>query len=431
MPKLWGGHYQSTTHHIMESFSASHQVDRVLFREDIQLNIAYSQALCEAGILSCDEQQQIEKGLNEIKQEIEQWIETEDARHHFSDQLEDIHTHIEHWLTQKIGDPAKKLHTGKSRNDQVVTDLRLYLLHHIPDYMRKLESIIHLLYTHLSKDIPLAGYTHLQKAQPVTLSMHIGAYINMFKRDIERLRDVSCRIDMMPLGAGALAGNPFLTPDIRQRLAERLGFHAISDNAMDAVSDRDFVVETLSALSLLMIHFSRLGEEWVLWSTHEFGYITMGDDFTTGSSMMPQKKNPDAAELIRGKTGRVVGSLNAMLMTLKGLPLTYNRDLQEDKIILFSAMDVVWETLTVVEAMIPSVQVNETRMKASVDGFIFATHIADYLVKKGIPFREAHAMVGRIVTYCMEKEYLNFKALTLKEWTSFTPLFEDDAVFII
>lgn len=431
MPKLWGGHYQSTTHHIMETFSASHKVDRFLFREDIRLNIAYSHALTEAGILSQDEQQLIEQGLREIKHDIEILIETEDPTHQFSDQLEDIHTHIEHWLTEKIGDSAKKLHTGKSRNDQVVTDLRLYLLHHIPDYIHQLEEIIQLLQMHGSLPVPLASYTHLQKAQPVTLAMHMGVYINMFKRDIERLKEALHRVDVMPLGAGALAGNPFLTPEIRTRLAQRLGFHAISDNSMDAVSDRDFVVDILSAFSLLMIHFSRLGEEWVLWSSHEFGYITIGDAFTTGSSIMPQKKNPDAAELIRGKTGRVIGSLNAMLITLKGLPLTYNRDLQEDKDILFSAMDIVWNTLTVVHAMIPSIQFNTDKMKSSVNGFILATRVADYLVKKGLPFREAHAVVGRLVTYCLDQGQTNFNALTIEDWKRFCPLFEEDTSFSV
>ncbi|MFH1429019.1 MAG: argininosuccinate lyase [Candidatus Margulisiibacteriota bacterium] len=421
MAKLWGGRFSEGTDKLVEEYTASHQYDRRLYREDIKLNTAYSKALLSAGVLTKDEQQKIEKGLSEVQKDIEA------CRVEFDDSMEDIHTHIEYWLTKKIGEPAKKLHTGKSRNDQVATDLRLYLMQDLPIMIAFLQKTVDLLKNNPDwEDIVLPGYTHLQKAQPVTLSRHLGAYAEMFSRDIARIKCALDRIGIMPLGSGALAGNPFLTDAVRKELAADLGFADISQNSMDAVADRDFAVETLSALSLVMVHLSRLGEELVLWSTEEFGYIQISDAFTTGSSLMPQKKNPDIAELIRGKAGRVFGSLQAMLVTLKGLPLTYNRDLQEDKELLFDALDTVNSSLQVVNAMLPGITFKKDRMKANAGGFTLATRLADYLVKKNLPFREAHGIVGRVVAYCLENNKKEFGDLSVEEFKKISDVFNDD-----
>ena len=421
MTKLWGGRFTGNTNQLVESFTASHEVDGRLYREDIALNTAYSKALLSVGVITPAEQLKIQNGLAEVQKDIES------GEVSFKDSLEDIHTHIEYWLTAKIGEPAKKLHTGKSRNDQVATDLRLYLMRVLLELSGQLESTIQCFETHLClPDKILPGYTHLQKAQPVTLALHFGAYVEMFKRDIERIADTLKRVKIMPLGSGALSGNPFLSDKVRLELAYNLGFDSVSENSMDAVADRDFVVETLSALSLIMAHLSRLGEELVLWSTDEFGYLKISDEFTTGSSLMPQKKNPDVAELIRGKTGRVFGSLHAMLVTIKGLPLTYNRDLQEDKELLFDALDTVSNSLQILCAMIPGIVFDFDRMKTNSGGFILATKLADYLVSKGVPFREAHGVVGQVVTYCMANEKTEFAQLNVEEFAQFSNKFEED-----
>ena len=421
MTKLWGGRFTGNTNQLVEAFTASHEVDRRLYREDILLNTAYSKALLAVGVLTPGEQQQIEEGLKEVQSDIEA------GRVKYSDAMEDIHTHIEYWLTAKIGEPAKKLHTGKSRNDQVATDLRLYLMRVLVELNQQLNNTIELVHDNLCLDDKvLPGYTHLQKAQPVTLALHFGAYVEMFKRDSWRIADAIKRVRIMPLGAGALSGNPFLSEQVRLELAYNLGFDTVSINSMDAVSDRDFVVETLSVFSLIMIHLSRLGEELVLWSTDEFGYIKIGDEFTTGSSLMPQKKNPDVAELIRGKSGRVIGALQAMLVTLKGLPLTYNRDLQEDKELLFDAVDTVANSLQVVGAMIPAIAFDFERMQANSGGFILATRLADYLVDKGMPFREAHGVVGQVVAYCFANAKTEFSQLSIEEFKQFSQKFESD-----
>ncbi|MFC1478684.1 argininosuccinate lyase [Candidatus Margulisiibacteriota bacterium] len=421
MAKLWGGRFSEGTDKLVEEYTASHQYDRRLYREDVKLNIAYSKALLSAGVLTKDEQQHIEKGLSAVEKD----IETGAVK--FDDGMEDIHTHIEYWLTEKIGEPAKKLHTGKSRNDQVATDLRLYLMQDLPITIAFLQKTVDLLQNSPDwQDIVLPGYTHLQKAQPVTLSKHFGAYAEMFSRDIDRIKCALDRIGIMPLGSGALAGNPFFNEAQRKDLADELGFTDITQNSMDAVSDRDFVVETLSVLSLIMVHLSRLGEELVLWSTEEFGYIQISDAFTTGSSLMPQKKNPDVAELIRGKAGRVFGSLQAMLVTLKGLPLTYNRDLQEDKELLFDALDTVSSSLQVVNGMLPGITFKPERMKNNAGGFTLATRLADYLVKKNIPFREAHGIVGQVVAYCIENNKQEFSDLSVDEFKKINDVFDED-----
>ncbi|MFA5928654.1 MAG: argininosuccinate lyase [Candidatus Margulisiibacteriota bacterium] len=426
MAKLWGGRFSADTNKLVSEFTASHQIDSRLYQEDILLNLAYSRALLSAGILKQDEFAKIEKGLQEVKKDIEA------GEVSYSDDMEDVHTHIEHWLTLKIGEPAKKIHTGKSRNDQVVTDLRMYLLKVLPETVTLLAEINQIIIKNLCQtDIVLPGYTHLQKAQPVTLALHYGAYVQMFQRDIARLKDALKRIDVMSLGAGALAGNPFLNEQIRQKLAKELGFSAVAENSMDAVSDRDFVVETLAALSLIMVHLSRMGEELVLWSSEEFGYVQIGDAFTTGSSIMPQKKNPDVAELIRGKAGRVFGALQAVLVTMKGLPLSYNRDMQEDKEMLFLGLDTVLGSLQVLKQMLPEIKFNYEKMRNSTGGFIMATRLAEYLVKKGVAFREAHVIVGKIVAYCLEQGKRDLKELSVSEYQKFSAEFKDDVLSVV
>jgi len=422
MPKLWGGRFSQQSNTQLESFTASHQIDRRLYKEDIKLNIAYAKALHRARILTELELQEIEQGLLTLEKEIT------DGQLQFFDKLEDIHSHIEHWLTEKIGDPARKIHSGKSRNDQVITSLRLYLKNILPQLVSLIDETILVISNNLCKeDRPIPGYTHLQKAQPVTLSLHFGAYISMLNRDIDRINDAIKRIDIMPLGAGALAGNPFIDDNNRKRIAKDLGFACVAKNHMDVVSDRDFVAEIIFIFSLIMVHLSRFCEEIILWSSAEFDYLTIGDNFTTGSSIMPQKKNPDIAELIRGKTGSVFGGLQAMLVNLKALPLTYNRDLQEDKIYLFNTLDTVFSSLSILKEMIPSIEFNYDRLRQNAtSNFSLATRVAEYLVNKGLPFRKAHSVVGNIVNYCAENNKNDFVDLKIEEFSTFSDLFEKD-----
>jgi len=396
--KLWGGRFVRDTDRLAEEFNSSIEVDKRLYREDILGSIAHVTMLGEQKILPAEEAALIVRTLEEILADIEA------GRAEFSVSAEDIHMNIESLLIERLGEIGKKVHTARSRNDQVALDCRLYLkkeINNIRELLRQLQgTLLDLAEEHLETIMP--GYTHLQKAQPVTLAHHLMAYVQMFARDEERLRDCLRRTDVMPLGSGALAGTTF--PLNRRRVAEMLGFAAISENSLDAVSDRDFAIEFTAAASIIMMHLSRFCEELILWSTEEFGFIVMDDAYTTGSSIMPQKKNPDVAELIRGKTGRVYGDLITLLTIMKALPLAYNKDMQEDKAALFDAADTVKQCLEVFIPLLKTMQVNRERMRAAAGGgFANATDLADYLVRKGLPFRSAHEAVGRLVLYCTQR----------------------------
>ena len=390
--KLWDGRFSEGTAAIVERFTASIDIDRRLYRYDIEGSIAHSRMLAKTGIIPEAEAEAIVQGLAQVRGEIEA------GRFAFDPRLEDIHMHIESRLTEIVGPAARKVHTARSRNDQVALDLRLYLrdvLDAVGGQLAALErALIGVARTHI--DVILPGYTHLQRAQPVLLAHHLMAYVEMFARDRERCAECRRRTNVMPLGSAALAGTTF--PIDRAYTAELLGFPAVSANSLDAVSDRDFVIEFLAAASLCMMHLSRMAEELVLWSSAEFGFIELPDSFATGSSIMPQKKNPDVPELIRGKTGRVYGHLMAQLTLMKGLPLSYNRDLQEDKAALFDAVDTLSACLEVLAQMVPGIAVRRERMEAAASrGYLNATDLADYLVRAGVTFREAHHAVGRAV----------------------------------
>ncbi|MHB8483301.1 MAG: argininosuccinate lyase [Nitrospiria bacterium] len=418
--KLWGGRFQEATRSSVEKFTASIHFDRRLYRQDIQGSIAHSKILCRANLVTQNERDKIITGLEEILKEIET------GKFKFSESAEDIHMSIEQRLIEKIGSAGEKLHTGRSRNDQVVLDLRLYLrgeAKEIAGLLDRLQEVFfHLAKDHL--DVIMPGYTHLQKAQPILFSHYILAYYEMTERDQQRLADLLKRINVMPLGSGALAGPGF--PLDREYAARLLDFPEISQNSLDAVSDRDFVIEFHSFASLLMMHLSRLSEELILWSSTEFGFIELPDEFCTGSSMMPQKKNPDIPELVRGKTGRVYGNLFSALTMMKSLPLAYNRDLQEDKEPLFETLDLVKSVLSIYAELLSKLEVNRPRMLQGLQkGYLLSTDIADYLVGKGMTFRKAHALVGNLVRYCMDhKKHL--EALSLTEYRSFSKLFQKD-----
>jgi len=418
--KLWGGRFTRTTDRLVEDFHSSISFDRRLYRQDIAGSIAHARMLAAAGLITPEEGELIIQGLETLKHDIEAGRVTFDVG------AEDIHMNIEKLLTERIGEVGKKLHTARSRNDQVTLDLRLYLKEEIPrvkELLKALQGVlVQLAGEHLHTVMP--GYTHLQKAQPVTLAHYLLAYFEMFYRDRQRLHDCLERVDVLPLGAGALAGTTL--PINRKMVARELGFREVSANSLDAVSDRDFVVEFLAAASLLMMHLSRLCEEIILWSSEEFGFIELDDAYSTGSSMMPQKKNPDVAELVRGKTGRVYGHLVGMLTVLKGLPLAYNKDLQEDKEALFDALDTVKGCLMVFTPMLATAKFETERMRRAADqGFANATDVAEYLVRKGLPFREAHAVVGALVLDCLQKGR-TLKDLTVEQWQAFSPLFAAD-----
>lgn len=420
MKKPWAGRFKEQTSKIVEHFTESMSFDNRLWRYDIEGSIAHAKMLGKQGIIPEGDAQKIIKGLEEIAKEIET------GRFRFRENLEDIHMNIESALIKKIGEVGGKLHTARSRNDQVALDLRLYLraeVKEIISLIKKLQkTFMNIATLHLDSLMP--GYTHLQRAQPVLLSHHLLAYVEMLQRDKERLTDILKRIDILPLGSCALAGSTL--PIDRAYVAKLLGFKGISGNSIDAVSDRDFIIEFLSSAAILIMHLSRLAEELILWSTEEFRFIELPDAFTTGSSIMPQKRNPDVAELIRGKTGRVYGNLISLLTTMKGLPLSYNRDLQEDKLPLFDTVDTVKACLTVLIEMLPRIKFNLKRMHETAgEGFSTATDIAEYLVTKGVPFRKAHEITGKIVLYCIEKEK-KFEGLTLKEFHIFSDLITDD-----
>ncbi|HHZ17223.1 MAG TPA: argininosuccinate lyase [Peptococcaceae bacterium] len=396
--KLWGGRFAKETDALMDDFHSSIHFDQKLYRYDILGSIAHARMLGETGIISKEEAGQLIAGLQDLLQEIEA------GQVEFSVKAEDIHMNIEMLLTEKIGAVAKKLHTARSRNDQVTLDTRMYVKEAITETQRLLlellETLQNLAEEHAGTIMP--GYTHLQIAQPVTLGHHLLAYAEMLKRDLGRLSDCYKRTNVLPLGAGALAGTTF--PLDRAMVARELGFAAVSENSMDSVSDRDYVVELLGALSLVMLHLSRFCEEIILWNSQEWAFVELDDAYSTGSSIMPQKKNPDVAELIRGKTGRVYGDLFTLLTVMKGLPLAYNKDMQEDKEALFDGVKTVQDCLSIFTPMLATLTFNRERMReAAQKGFSNATDLADYLVRKGLGFRDAHHVVGRLVNYCLAR----------------------------
>jgi argininosuccinate lyase len=420
MKKPWAGRFKERTSSEVESFTESISFDVRLWRHDIDGSIAHAKMLGKQGIISKKDSLVIERGLREIAEEIAA------GKFSFRNDLEDIHMNIESALVEKTGPTGKKLHTARSRNDQIALDLRLYLREEtrgIISLISKIQkTILKISVEHITTIMP--GYTHLQRAQPVLLSHHLLAYIEMLQRDKNRFEDTLKRIDILPLGACALAGTTL--PTDRAYVAKLLGFKTIAGNSIDAVSDRDFALEFLACASITMMHLSRLAEELVLWSTEEFKFIEISDAFTTGSSIMPQKKNPDVAELIRGKTGRAYGNMIALFTLMKGLPLSYNRDMQEDKHPVFDTVDTIKSCLSILCAMLPEIRFNTDRMCLTAgEGYSTATDIAEYLVRKGVPFREAHELTGKIVLYGIKKNK-NLQSLDLKELRSFSTLISKD-----
>ena len=418
--KLWGGRFTKETNQLVNEFNASISFDKRFFRQDIDGSIAHVTMLAAVGILTHEEKESIIKALTDIKNEIiEGTLEIDET-------FEDIHSFVEAELTRRTGDTGKKLHTGRSRNDQVALDMKLYTRDDIDETDRRLKHLMATLLTmaeaHTETYMP--GFTHLQKAQPLTLAHHLGAYFEMFKRDRSRLHDIRVRMNTCPLGSGALAGTTY--PLDRNMTAQLLGFDGPTLNSMDSVSDRDYLIEYLGALSTIMMHLSRFCEEIILWNSNEYQFIELDDAYSTGSSIMPQKKNPDIAELVRGKTGRVYGALTALLTTMKGIPLAYNKDMQEDKEMSFDAMDTVKACITLFDGMISTMKINKQAMENSArHGFTNATDAADYLVGKGVPFRDAHGIVGQLVLYCIEKG-IALDDMTLEEYKAVSPVFEED-----
>ena len=420
--KLWDGRFAKGTDKLVEKFTSSIDVDKRLYSHDIKGSIAHSKMLAHESIITDEEAVLIVEGLERVKKDIE------NGKFEFSDSLEDIHMHIESALGKKIGKTASKLHTGRSRNDQVALDIRLYITAETKNIILSLYGLQKILVNSARKymDVVMPGYTHLQRAQPVLFSHHLMAYYEMFKRDAERFEDSLKRSDVMPLGAAALAGTTY--PLNREYTRELLGFSKISDNSMDSVADRDFIMEFISNASICMIHLSRFSEELVLWSSSEFAFITISDAFTTGSSIMPQKKNPDVSELVRGKTARVVGNLMSIVTLMKSLPMTYNRDLQEDKEPLFDTVDTLKACLDIYTAMIPNIAINKSTMYAACEhGFLNATDLADYLVGKGMPFRQAHSVSGKAVAYALGKGR-ELHELSVDDFQKFSDLI-DNSVF--
>ena len=423
--KLWDGRFAEKTDRIVESFTSSIAFDRRLYLYDIQGSIAHCRMLAKQSIITEEDASQIVEGLGRIARDIERGnVELDEA-------LEDIHMNIEARLTAEVGKVAQKLHTARSRNDQVVLDVRMYLRDEVGNILESLTGLRHVLLS-LAKshiDVIMPGYTHLQRAQPVLLSHHLMAYYEMFKRDSARFREALKRINVMPLGSAALAGTTFPI-DVRYT-AQLLDFPEFSVNSLDAVSSRDFIMEFMAAASICMVHMSRLSEELILWSSAEFGFIEIPDDFATGSSIMPQKKNPDVPELVRGKAGRVFGSLMALLTLMKGLPLSYNRDMQEDKVPLFDTVDTLKVCIEVYEKLLPKLRVNRTTMeRAASSGFLNATDMADYLVTKGMTFRDAHRCVGEVVRHAIDQDK-ELQELSLSDLKKFSKAFEEDIFEIL
>ena len=418
--KLWGGRFTKEENQLVHNFNESLSFDQKFYHQDIQGSIAHVTMLAKQGIVSEEDRKAIIDGLNSILADIES------GKLVFTKEHEDIHSFVEANLIERIGDAGKRLHTGRSRNDQVALDMKLYCRDEIDeiDVLVKnlLEELLKIMEENLDTYMP--GFTHLQKAQPVTLAHHMGAYFEMFTRDRSRLRDIRKRMNYCPLGSGALAGTTY--PLDRAYTAELLGFDGPTLNSMDSVSDRDYVIELLSALSTIMMHLSRFSEEIIIWNTNEYQFVDIDDAYSTGSSIMPQKKNPDIAELVRGKTGRVYAALMSMLTTMKGIPLAYNKDMQEDKELTFDAIDTVKGCLALFNGMLSTMHFKKDRMENSAkNGFTNATDAADYLVGKGVPFRDAHGIVGRLVLYCIDKG-ISLDDMKLEEYKAISPVFEDD-----
>lgn len=418
--KLWGGRFTKATSNLMDDFHSSIGFDYKLYKQDIMGSIAHATMLAEQNIIPKNDADIIIAELKAILSDIES------GKVEFSTEAEDIHMNIETLLIQRIGDIGKKLHTGRSRNDQVALDIRMYLKERLQVLNGLLKGLCNTLLdiaqNHTETVMP--GYTHLQKAQPITLAHHAMAYFNMFLRDLDRLKDCYKRTNICPLGSGALAGTTY--PLNRQRVAELLGFDDICDNSLDGVSDRDFCIEATFCCSTILMHLSRYCEELILWSTNEFSFVEMDDAFSTGSSIMPQKKNPDACELIRGKTGRVYGSLMSLLTMMKSLPLAYNKDMQEDKEALFNALETTEQCVKIFTEMLKTLKFNTANMQKGCEfGFTNATDAADYMVKKGLPFRDAHEVIGKLVLYCIQNNK-SLGDLTLEEYRRFSPIFDSD-----
>lgn len=420
MAQLWGGRFTKQTDQLVYNFNQSIGFDQKFFHQDVRGSRAHVRMLAKQQILTEAERDQILAGLDSIEKDVDEGVLA------IGSTYEDIHSFVEAVLTERIGDAGKKLHTGRSRNDQVALDMRLYVRDEIDDtselLLALLETICDIMKDNEHTYMP--GFTHLQKAQPVTLAHHFGAYFEMFRRDFERIRSIRQRMNVCPLGSGAIAGTTY--PLDREYTAKLLGFDRACDNSMDGVSDRDYVIEFLSALATVMMHLSRLSEEMIIWNSNEYRFIELDDTYATGSSIMPQKKNPDIAELIRGKTGRVYGALTTMLTVMKGIPLAYNKDMQEDKEMTFDAIDTTKSCIHLMAGMLASTAFNRDRMARSArGGFTNATDAADYLVRKGVPFRDAHSIIGRLVLKCIEKD-IAMDDLTLDEWKAECDVFDSD-----
>ena len=420
MAQLWGGRFTKETDQMVYQFNASITFDKKLFEQDITGSIAHVVMLGKQGILTMEEKDQIVKGLTQIREDVNAGIlEIDETK-------EDIHSFVEANLIERIGDVGKKLHTGRSRNDQVALDMRLYTREHVAliDELLKqlLSTLLHTMENNLYTYMP--GFTHLQKAQPITLAHHFGAYFEMFKRDRSRLKDIFFRMNYCPLGAGALAGTTY--PLDRNYSASLLGFEGPTMNSIDSVADRDYLIEFMAALSTIMMHLSRFSEEIIIWNSNEYQFVEIDDAYSTGSSIMPQKKNPDIAELVRGKTGRVYGALMSLLTTMKGIPLAYNKDMQEDKEVAFDAIETVENCLPLFTGMIATLKFrNQVMEKSAMNGFTNATDAADYLVNKGVPFRDAHSIIGRLVLYCIEQN-CSIDELSINQLQEISPIFEAD-----
>ena len=417
MAQLWGGRFTKETNQLVYNFNASISFDQKFFRQDVRGSIAHVTMLASVGILTNEEKECIIKGLNSIVEDVEA------GKLQITSEYEDIHSFVEANLIARIGEPGKKLHTGRSRNDQVALDMKLYIRDELGEVKELLIALMRVLHRLMKENVDtyMPGFTHLQKAQPITFAHHMGAYMEMFKRDYSRLEDIYARMNYCPLGAGALAGTTY--PLNREMTAELLDFAGPTLNSMDSVADRDYLIEMLSAFSTIMMHLSRFSEEIILWNSNEYQFIELDDAYSTGSSIMPQKKNPDIAELVRGKTGRVYAALTSMLTTMKGIPLAYNKDMQEDKELTFDAIDTVKGCLALFTGMIDTMTLNKERMEASAKrGFTNATDAADYLVNHGVAFRDAHGIVGRLVLHCIERN-IALDDMTLEEFKAESPVF--------
>ena len=420
MAQLWGGRFTKQTDQLVFDFNASITFDKRLFYEDVTGSIVHATMLAKQGILTEEERKSIVEGLTGILEDVD------DGTLAIDEAQEDIHSFVEATLIDRIGDAGKKLHTGRSRNDQVALDMRLYTRTRVAECDGLLKKLLEVILDTMENNLDtyMPGFTHLQKAQPITLAHHYGAYFEMFKRDRQRLADIYKRMNYCPLGAGALAGTTY--PLDREYTARLLRFEGPTLNSIDSVADRDYLIEFLSALSMIMMHLSRFSEEIIIWNSNEYQFVELDDAYSTGSSIMPQKKNPDIAELVRGKTGRVYGALMALLTTMKGLPLAYNKDMQEDKEMAFDAMDTAADCITLFTGMIKTMKFCKDRMaKSAMNGFTNATDAADYLVGKGVPFRDAHGIIGRLVLYCIEKD-TSIDALSLEELRSISDKFDED-----